>query len=156
MKIVSNIIEAHIFREKNNSIEFLLIKRAPGEWFEGIWQMVTGFIESDEPAYKTAIREIKEETGLSPKKFWVVPKVNSFYSQQKDEMNLIPIFTCLVEDDKKVVLSEEHSEYKWLCKEEAKKYLAWPGQKEAVDIIFDYFTKPNSPLVFNEIHLSEI
>jgi len=68
-------IEAHIFCKKKNGIEFLLLKRNEKEIYPGLWQMVTGKIRKGEKAYKTALREIKEETGLKPKRFWVTPNV---------------------------------------------------------------------------------
>ena len=77
-------IEAHIFRETENGIEFLLLKRASNQIYPGIWQMVTGKIEGEEKAHQTALREIKEETGLLPVQLWVAPTINSFY-EPKDE-----------------------------------------------------------------------
>ena len=64
MDIISNLIEAHIFREQNGVIEFLLLKRSSGEYYPNLWQMVSGKIKENETAYQTAKREIKEEIGL--------------------------------------------------------------------------------------------
>ena len=63
MKIISDLIEAHIFRETKKGIEFLLLKRADDQAYPRLWQMVTGKIRRGEKAFQTAIREIKEETG---------------------------------------------------------------------------------------------
>lgn len=156
MIIDSILIEAHIFRKHENGIEFLLLKRSEGQLYPNIWQMVTGSIEANEKAYQTAIREIKEETGLRADKFWVVPNVNSFYSFQKDEMCLIPVFAANVRNDAIVKISDEHCEYRWVCKEEAKKLLAWPGQRKSVEIIHDYFMNQNSFFQFVEIDLTEL
>jgi len=152
MNVTSSLVEAHVFREIGNEIEFLLLKRATNEKYPGVWQMVTGSIES-ETAYQTALREIKEESGLTPKKLWVVPNINSFYSPEKDVIVLIPVFSVLVNRNQNVIISEEHSEYKWFKKEEAIKLLAWPGQRKSVEIIYEYFTNQQSFLKFVEIHL---
>ena len=79
MNIISNLIEAHIFREQNGKIEFLLLKRSPnntiqtyGKWFPEKLKRVKQHI-------RQPLREIKEETSLTPEKFWVAPTVNSFY-----------------------------------------------------------------------------
>lgn len=152
MNVSSTLIEAHIFRKIGIDLEFLLLKRASNEKYPGIWQMVTGSIES-ESAYQSALREIKEETGLTPIKFWVVPNINSFYSPEKDVIIMIPVFAVLVDENPKVIISEEHSEYKWVKKEEAIKLLAWPGQRKSVEIIYEYFTNQQSFLKFVEIHL---
>ena len=50
MNIVSTMIEAHIFRESENGIEFLLLKRSEGQPYPGLWQMVTGKITATSPA----------------------------------------------------------------------------------------------------------
>ena len=63
-KIITNLIEAHIFRKTKNGIELLLLKRSETEIYPGLWQMVSGKIQVNEKAYQTALREIKEETGL--------------------------------------------------------------------------------------------
>lgn len=153
MVIISNLIEAHIFREQNGILEFLLLKRSPDQYYPNIWQMVTGKIKENETAYNTALREIKEETSLVPEKFWVAPNVNSFYSSDKDYICLLPVFAAKVKFDSKVIISKEHSEYEWLSPEEAKKLLAWDGQRKSVDVIVDYFLNRNSFLNFIEIKL---
>lgn len=153
MKVSSTLVEAHIFRNVGNDLEFLLLKRADNENYPGIWQMVTGAMDENENAYNTALREIKEETGLQPQKLWVVPTVNSFYSPEKDMIVMIPVFAALVENDFKITISSEHSEFKWVKKEEAKKLLAWNGQRTSVDTIYQYFTSEMNTLFFNEIKI---
>lgn len=154
MKIVSTLVEAHVFRQVENDIEFLLIKRSDDdELFPGLWQMVTGSINEGEKAYETALREIQEETGLVPLKFWIAPNVNSFYNQIKDVINFIPVFAALVEKNSKVILSNEHSDYKWVQYDEAVKMLVWKGQRNSVDTIHQYFTKEISSLNLLEIKI---
>jgi dihydroneopterin triphosphate diphosphatase len=151
MEIKSNLIEAHIFRHTNESLEFLLLKRAPDQYYPDIWQMVSGKIKPEEKAYETALREIKEETGSTPLNLWVVPNVNSFYTAENDSITLVPVFTAKVKNDDKVLISNEHSEFGWFTSEEAKKKLAWAGQHKSIDIIVDYFLNNNYFLNFLEI-----
>lgn len=151
MNVTSGLIEAHVFRKKKDGIEFLLLKRSENENYGGIWQMVTGSIDEGEKASDTALREIKEETGLTPEKLWVVPNVNSFYSPEKDSLIMIPVFAALVNNEA-VVISSEHSEYQWVDKEKAKSLLAWNGQRKSVDTIYQYFESENPGLYFNEIN----
>lgn len=152
MKIISNLIEAHIFRETEKGIEFLLLKRSEGQPYPGLWQMVTGKIKSNEKAYQTALREIKEETGLIPVQLWVAPTVNSFYEPKHEYICLLPVFAARVEADE-IKLSKEHTEYQWVDKSTAQKMLGWEGQRKAVQIIEDYFLSEKSFLHFVEIKL---
>ncbi len=132
-------IEAHIFREVDNALEFLLLKRSDRVIYPGLWQMVNGKIKKGEKAYQTALREIQEETGIIPEKLWVVPKVDSFYSHENDNMMLLPVFAAKFKTSSNVVISEEHCEFKWVNPIETKKMLAWEGQRQSVDLIFNYF-----------------
>jgi dATP pyrophosphohydrolase len=153
MKIISNLIEAHIFIETKKGIKFLLLKRANNQIYPGLWQMVTGKIEEKEKAHQTALREINEETGLKPVQLWVAPTINSFYEPKEEYICLLPVFAARVEEETNVILSEEHSEYKWVGKDEAKKLLAWQGQREAVEIIKDYFLNEKSFFHFVELNI---
>ena len=153
MKIISNMIEAHIFRKKKNGIEFLLLKRGEKEIYSGLWQMVTGKIRRGEKAYQAALREIKEETGLKPKRFWVTPNINPFYSHEENYISLLPVFAAEVAKDSEIIISREHTEYKWFKPEIAIKMLAWPGQRRSVEIITQYFTKDSLFWNFVEIEL---
>jgi len=153
MKIISNLIEAHIFRETKKGIEFLLLKRAEDQIYPGIWQMVSGKIKENERAFDTAIRELREETGLNPLKIWSAPKVNSFYSSISDTINLIPVFAIQVERNSSVTISNEHTEFKWESPDEIQKLLAWDGQRKAVSLIEEYFLNDLSFLNFVEIKI---
>ena len=144
-------IEAHVFRKKMNGMEFLLLKRGEKEIYGGLWQMVTGKVRKGEKAYNAALREIKEETGLKPKRFWVTPNVNPFYSHENNYISLIPVFAAEVGETSRVTICNEHTEFKWLTPDKAKKMLAWPGQRKSVDIITEYFLKEMNFLNFIEI-----
>lgn len=153
LSIISNMIEAHIFKLHKGKIEFLLLKRSENEIYPKLWQMVSGSIHEGEMAYQTALREIGEETSLIPLKMWVIPNVNSFYSPEKNYLSMLPVFAAQVSINSKVKISDEHTEYKWVTKEKAKKMLAWVGQRKSVDIISEYFTKNKSFLNFVEIKI---
>jgi dATP pyrophosphohydrolase len=155
MKIISTMIEAHIFKETENGIEFLLLKRADNQVYPGLWQMVTGKIKDNEKAFETALREIKEETDLTPTQLWVAPTINSFYELKEEYIYLLPVFASKVDGESKIRISDEHTEFKWLNREKAKGLLAWPGQRETVDIIEDYFINKKSFLHFVEIQLNK-
>ncbi len=154
MNIVSKLVEVHVFRMKGKHLEFLLLKRSEREIYPGLWQMVSGKIRKNEKAYSTAVRELKEETNLSPKKLWIVPNVNSFYDAGGNSMNLIPVFAALVDETLEVRISREHTDFRWLSKSEAIKRLAWDGQRKSVEIISNYFLKEMNFLNFSEVKIA--
>lgn len=134
-EILSKYIECYVYKIFDAKVKYLLLKRSKEkEPYPGIWQIVTGRIEPEEEAYKTALREVKEETGLKPLKCFVAPKVNQFYASYNDKIYLIPVFVVNVKYDN-VILSNEHVQYEWLDFEDAYKKVHWYSQKENLQII---------------------
>jgi len=136
VSIVSRIVEVCVFRFAGNSPEYLLLKRSPGDMIHpGIWQIITGMIGEGETAVRAARREAREETGVEPDRFWVVPFTGSFYDPRTDEMHLIAFFAAQIGADAAVRFSSEHAAYEWLGLAEARRRLVWPGQREGLDIV---------------------
>lgn len=152
MEITSGYVEVHIFRRINDSLKYLLLKRGENEIYPGLWQMVTGKIKEGEKAYETALREMKEETGLVPLRFWTAPKVNQFYQAERDAVFIVPVFAAEVSTDE-VKICKEHCEYKWVSPEQARELFPWEEQKKAIDIITGYVLKMSGYLDLVEIKL---
>lgn len=144
-------VESYIIRFFNNELEFLLLKRAITERYPEIWQPITGTIEKDEKAYIAAIREIYEETGIKVKSLKVVPRINSFYIWELDKIVQVPVFVTEVERDSKIVLSKEHTEYKWLNKNQAIELVSFENQKISIQIIDANYNKLKNTFYFSEI-----
>ncbi len=118
--------------------KFLLLKRSEkAKIYPGIWQMITGTIESHEHTKDTLIRELEEETGLKPSRIFSIPKINTFYLAISDKICMSPVFLTIVEGDK-VNISDEHTEFKWASFEEASKLIHWPNQVESLELIKKY------------------
>jgi dATP pyrophosphohydrolase len=137
--IVCKIVEVCIFKIENGKPWYLLLHRSKDEKiYPDIWQFVSGSIEGNEKAVDAALRELKEETGMQPKAFWVVPFVNAFYDAGWDSVNLSPLFAAEVAPSVVPKLSDEHFEYDWYLFEDAVKNLVWPGQRQGMRIVHDY------------------
>ena len=130
-KIAVRVIDAYVFKKDQNGLKYLILKRAPEKIYGDIWQCVTGKIEKGEASWETAIRELKEETGLDPLQIFVADHVSKFYEAHEDRINLIPVFGIEVLDTK-IKLSDEHTEYKWVDFDTALNTLVWKGQKEGL------------------------
>ncbi|MGC8653192.1 MAG: NUDIX hydrolase [Candidatus Kryptoniota bacterium] len=140
-KVDISIVEVVVFRRRPE-VEFLVLKRSDHEdIYPGIWQIISGGIERRERAYETALREIREEIGMVPVHLYNTPLTNVFYSYQKDKVNLSAVFAAEVSRNSKIMLSNEHSSYRWLPEIKAKKQLVWPGQKEAISTVYEYILK---------------
>src|SRR5260221_6295143 len=111
---VSTTIEVCIFRRDAGRALYLLLRRSERERvYPGIWQYVTGSVHQGEKSVDAALRELREETGLEPTGFWIVPYVNSFYDRNRDEVNMSPLFAAEGPAGDSPRLSTEHSELGW-------------------------------------------
>ena len=146
------VIDAYVFIKTKSGLKYLLLKRAEEKIYGGLWQCVTGKIEADEPAWETAVRELKEETGLTPLNMFVADHVSKFYEANKDRMNLIPVFGIEVESDE-VKLSDEHSKFMWADFDFAFKKLVWRGQKDGLFSVNNMLSLDDGRILWSKILL---
>ena len=104
-----------------------------------------GSIESGETAWESALREIKEETGISKILLYSANKFDQIYSPQENYVYLAPVFVGYVENDEEVKLNEEHSEYRWLSFTEAIETVSLPGNDEVLLSIEKHFGVDKPP-----------
>ncbi|GIT74022.1 MAG: hypothetical protein Ct9H300mP29_0160 [Candidatus Neomarinimicrobiota bacterium] len=134
--ITIRVVDCYVFRQTDDDLSFLLLKRNKDKLYEHLWQGVAGKIEGGETAFEAAIRELKEETSLEPVRMFVADYVSRFYESHQDRINLVPVFGIEV-DSSEVKLSKEHVDYKWVDIYEALDTLVWRGQKESIQTVYD-------------------
>ncbi len=118
---------------------FLLLRRSPQSYLPGIWQMVTGKLNQDEPASTAIRREILEETGLICKDIYNVD-VTMFYDQSKKSISFSANFCTFVNHSQPITIaSNEHDQYRWCTLSESLELLAFPSQKETLQFINKWF-----------------
>lgn len=105
------VVVAVTFHEENG---FLLLKRASGrKRFPGKWEFPAGGLENDDK-HAEVLRELEEETGLKGK----ILKTGESHAVESDYGSFeVNPFLVLVDGEPE--LSKEHSEYRWVSKEEA-------------------------------------
>ncbi len=154
-QIVCDIVEVCVFaRTETNDTHYLLLRRSLSEKiYPDIWQIVSGGIEREqnETALAAALRELKEETGLKPLRFWNLPYLNTFLDARKDIVHHAPVFVAEVLFDATPALSEEHYRFEWCTLERAKELLVWPGQIRALNIVHEYIVGNKKAAEFSEI-----
>lgn len=137
--VVSRIVEVVLFRFHGDRAEYLILQRAGDQQVHpGMWQIVTGTMEEGETAVRTALREIGEETGLVPLRFWSLPGLTTFYDTLRHAVNLCPVFAAQVDAGTPPVLSAEHTAYAWLSLPAARSRLVWPSHRQAVGLVEEY------------------
>ncbi len=143
---ISDSIQVHIVKfNLSNLPEYLVIKRSESnELYPSMWQVITGWIEDGETAIQTAIREVKEEVGLSPTKIWTIPYVAIFFNPLRDFIQFAPVFGMLVDNKSEVQLSNEHSEFQWLNYQACLQTLEFPSHRYGIEIFHNYVISSNN------------
>jgi len=130
-------IEVHVFRRRGKRLEMLLMRRSPERSLAGVWQPVTGGIEPRESAMAAAVREVVEETGLKPLRWWALEHLAAFYDPAGDRIRLVPVFAAEVAWTDPVQLSHEHDRYAFLSWTAARKRVLWATQRAALAAVRD-------------------
>jgi dihydroneopterin triphosphate diphosphatase len=123
----------------------LALRRTEHTRSTGSWETVHGRIEARESPPEAAIRELREETGLTPARLYSIT-VNPFYLQQSNTVQLAVVFAAFVEGSV-VKLGPEHDEYEWLTVAGAAKRFTWPREIEALTHIRRLLSSGNAGAV---------
>ena len=148
------VVDCYVYQQTDKGLKFLILKRNEKKLYEHLWQGVAGKIEKYEEAWQTAIRELKEETGLDPVKMFVADHVSQFYEKHGDRVNLVPVFGIEV-DSKNVILSDEHIEYKWVDFKEAFDTLVWNGQKKGIQTVYNMVSNNDERIRWTTIEINK-
>ena len=149
-EVLVRVIDAYVYSYESNKLSFLLLKRSRTKIYEYLWQGVAGKIEKNELAWQAALRELKEETGLTAQRIFVADYVSKFYEKHGDRINLVPVFGIEVKN-KKVSLSEEHCNFKWLSFKKAHAKLTWNGQKKGLKAVHSMLNSKDARMKWSKI-----
>ncbi len=143
-----DLVECWVFRVPSaGAPEFLLIRRAPGRIFPGLWQCVTGGLEPGERVPMTALREVREEVGFGAAEieaFYDLDQVTHFYDEGPDAIVAGAIFALRVRPDAVPTLSHEHDGARWASREEALRLAVWPTYRDTIDRILGKLLDPDA------------
>jgi len=121
-----------------DEIEYLLLQATK----KLHWCPPKGHVEPGESDYEAAVRETKEETGLSEEDYTVIPKfkcelrydVRNKMNRMKHPKTVVYWCAKLINSDKEITISREHRDFKWLKLEEAKELSGFTDLNKCFDI----------------------
>ena len=127
---------AIVFYLKENKEEILLIKHANS----GHWSFPKGHVEADETETETALREIKEETGVCVE---IDTRFRSVvtYSPKKDVIKDVIYFFATAEGYNTQRQEEEVAEIKWVKMEEAYQAVSYKNDKILVEQSIEFYNR---------------
>ena len=128
-------VASAIVLEDGPAVPRLLLLRRAKEYLKGEWCHVAGAIEAGESAWQAALREIEEETGLPVRRLYSADVTEQFYEASKNRISIVPAFVAYVDPDAPVRLNAEHSEYRWVSFDEARRLVPFGGQRRLYDEI---------------------
>jgi len=115
------------------SHEFLQLHRVPDDYMGDTWHLIRGGLHEGENAVAGALRELKEESGLSPAEFFRLGTVESFYTAIDDTLWHSVAFCALVGRDAKVTLNEENDAFRWTPRGEFPGACMWASERHLLD-----------------------
>jgi 8-oxo-dGTP pyrophosphatase MutT (NUDIX family) len=118
-----------LFRNISDKNEFLLLN-----YPQGHWDFVKGKIEQNETSHEAAIRETKEETGISNIEFvdGFEESVEYNFRFKNEDIHKKVIFFLAKTSEKKISLSHEHNDYLWLGYNDALKKTTFRNAKNVL------------------------
>ena len=141
-----DVVECWVFRvARDGEAEVLLIRRAPGRIFAGLWQCVTGRLDPDERAPLAALREVREETGFGAEEIeaaFDLDQTVTFYDEDADALVTSVLFAARVQAAAEVRLSDEHDAARWVSLDDAARIAVWPSYRDSIARIRSHLLDP--------------
>lgn len=142
-------VGAIIVRLENNHPKYLLLYRAGDKHHRSAWTLPRGKMQEGEHKKQTAVREIKEETGISDLKFLPAFREKmSWYFREKNletgQVNSIfktAYFYLALTETKEIRLSDENQKGEWLDFEAASARLSFARTKKILARAAEYLVE---------------
>jgi len=131
-RLDASLIEVYVFRKRGGRAEFLLLRRRPRRSLAVVWQPVTGKLHRGETAVRGAAREVREETGIHPKRWWRLETVRVTFDPARDALRIITRFAVEIPAAAQVRISREHTAHRFAGLREAARAVLWDSQREGL------------------------
>lgn len=133
--IHEQIICANIFIRKDD--KYLVLRRSPlKKYAPGVIHPVGGKVDIGENPYTTAVREVKEETGVAVKNLRLEAVIQEIKPVKDEPYNWL-IFHFSADYDSGDIITTEEGELVWLTAEEIKAEKLFPSVKLVIDHILN-------------------
>ena len=147
-------MDTYALRGAGAQLQVLALRRGHAGRCPGSWETIHGTIEQGETPVEASLRELREETGLVPEKFYNLSRTEAFYQHRTDVLAVIPVFVAFVPSSATVRLSNEHDRAEWMSPADAGTRFAWPRERRAVDDILSIVGGGDAGLLEDVLRIS--
>lgn len=127
-----------VLRVSAGSIEVLLIKPAG----RNRWQLPKGLVEPGERPDMTAVREVREETGVCAAVVAPLPPVRFFYQMSGDRISKrVDFFVMQYQSGSEQDHDYEVDEARWFARDEALSAITFDTERSTVEAALQLFRK---------------
>ncbi len=119
----------------NDEVKYLLLQYEAGHW-----DFVKGNVEEGESEQETAVRELREETGIVDAKFFegFREKISYFYKRQGSTVYKEVVFFLMETKTANIKLSFEHISFNWLTFDQAMRKLTFKNARDVLQKSRDF------------------
>lgn len=133
-------VTVYVFSFLHGEPRFLTLMKSSRSRLGGAWQAIHGSIRERERAFDAAFREVREQTGLTPDRFFRVEYVEVFYQEDTDAIHTIPVFAAHVANLPRPQLGPRHTDYEWCHLDETLARFQFATQQRAAALIANALT----------------
>jgi hypothetical protein len=142
----TNAFDIWVFRRDPDSVRYLVLhtsQEKANRWFNGarFWQIPGEFVAENESIVEASGRCLAE-FGVTALSLWAVEHTYTIYNRRREDIELILVLAAEVQHADSVVLTWEHSEYRWATAAECEKLLSFRGLLEGLQWTRRYITEP--------------
>jgi type II secretory ATPase GspE/PulE/Tfp pilus assembly ATPase PilB-like protein/8-oxo-dGTP pyrophosphatase MutT (NUDIX family) len=130
-KIEVGTVDVFVIHPLSAGWQVLALQRRLDTRCPSAWEPVHGHIEPGEEPEDAALREVREETGLSVERLYVV-RVQPFYLRKTRSVQLAIVFAAFVAAPPDILIGSEHQRAEWVSVEEALRRFAFPGERASL------------------------
>lgn len=127
-----------VYKRVEQNIFVLCLKRSQIDG--GFWHILTGTMEMNETLTECIYRETKEEIGID-NILYLSKELNKHIWHKNNLPIWIIEYAMEISNSDKIILNNEHSEFKWLKQNDALMLLEKDSAKKLLNLSFDHINK---------------
>ena len=89
-EIMTDSVDAYVFRQAGQRVQFLLLQRDSSRSFAGVWQSMHTRLQSRETTLAAARRAIRESIGVDPLTAYSVDYISQVFDHERDVIVFSP------------------------------------------------------------------